>query len=226
MRNKYIYRENFNSKDDCLEKRIFFYGDSNTWGYIPFGGRMADNDRFPLQAGLLLPGFTIVECGLNGRCSAYSHAIFPDELLGGATFKDEFCKALPVTALVLMLGTNDVMDPLNFSAKTIADNMRRMIREARLIASHIPVLLISPPAIAKRNLWELVGLNRCDKNLLEQHLAPELAQVAQAEGVNFLDARDSVDEFHADDGMHLNRADHHALGKACGEALQAMLLGL
>ena len=112
-----------------MNSRIYFYGDSNVWGYMPEGGRINAQDRFPFQAGLMLPGCEIVECGLNGRCTAYSHEVFSPELLGGATFKAEFAKALPVDALVIMLGTNDVMDPLNFTARKIAGNLQRMIRE-------------------------------------------------------------------------------------------------
>ena len=39
-------------------------------------------------------------------------------------------------ALVIMLGTNDVMDPLNFTARKIAGNLQRMIREAREAAQN------------------------------------------------------------------------------------------
>ncbi|MCR5813688.1 MAG: hypothetical protein K6G15_04265 [Desulfovibrio sp.] len=206
-----------------MKKRLMFYGDSNVWGYIPFGGRIASHDRFPQQAGQFLENSEIVECGLNGRCSAYSHELFPQELLGGASFTAEFLQSLPLDALILMLGTNDVMDPLNLSARSIAENLRRMIREAHAISSTIPVLVISPPAIAQRSLWELVGLYHCEKDILEQKLAPVLAKMACEENVHFLDARDAVPEFDAEDGMHLSIDGHHALGKACGKALRNIL---
>ena len=207
-------------------RRIFFYGDSNVWGYMPDGGRIKAQDRFPFQAGLLLPGWEVVDCGLNGRCSAYSHEVFPRELLGGASFRAEFARALPADALVLMLGTNDVMDPLNFTARKIADNLRRMVREAKEAAGvQLAVLLVSPPAVARRNVWELVGMYGCEKDVLEQDLAPAIAEAAGEEGVHFLDARDSVPEFDAEDGMHLSIDGHRALGRACGEVLRHMLLG-
>lgn len=209
-----------------MHRRIFFYGDSNVWGYMPDGGRIKAQDRFPFQAGLLLPGWKIVDCGLNGRCSACSHEVFARELLGGATFKAEFAKALPADALVLMLGTNDVMDPLNFTARKIAGNLSRMVREAKEAAGpELAVLLVSPPAIAKRGVWELVGMYGCEKGLLEQDLAPAISKAASEEGVHFLDARDSVPEFDAEDGVHLSVDGHRALGRACGEILRHMLLG-
>ena len=209
-----------------MNRRIYFYGDSNVWGYMPEGGRIKAQDRFPFQAGLLLPGCEIVECGLNGRCSAYAHEVFSPELLGGATFKAEFAKALPVDALVIMLGTNDVMDPLNFTARKIAGNLQRMIREAREAAGpDLAVLLVCPPPLPTRGVWELVGMYGCEKDLLEQDLTPALAKAAAEEGAHFLDARASVPEFDAEDGFHLSIDSHRALGRACGEILRHMLLG-
>ena len=209
-----------------MNRRIFFYGDSNVWGYMPEGGRIKAQDRFPFQAGRMLPGCEIVECGLNGRCTAYSHEVFSPALLGGATFRAEFAKALPVDALVIMLGTNDVMDPLNFTARKIAGNLQRMIREAREAAGpDLAVLLVCPPPLPTRGVWELVGMYGCEKDLLEQDLAPALAKAAAEEGAHFLDAKASVPEFDAEDGFHLSVDSHRSLGRACGEVLRHMLLG-
>ena len=206
-----------------MKQRLFFYGDSNTWGYTPFGPRIDAQDRFPQQAATHLPGWEIVECGLNGRCTARSHDLFPSELLGGATFLAAFKEALPIHALVIMLGTNDVMDPLNFSANTIAENIRSMLHDARTLSPTLSLLVISPPAIAQRSVWELVGLYHCEKELLEQDLAGPLAHMAREEGADFWDARESVPEFGAEDGMHLTIEDHHRLGKACGAFLKKRL---
>ena len=89
----------------------------------------------------------------------------------------------------------------------------------------VRLLLVSPPAVARRSVWELVGMYGCEKDVLEQDLAPAIAEAAGEEGVHFLDARDSVPEFDAEDGMHLSADGHRALGRACGEVLRHMLLG-
>ena len=126
--------------------RILFYGDSNVWGYRPEGGRIAASDRFPAVAGSLIPEAEILENGANGRSSAFEHPVFPADLLGGAAFAGIFREALPVDALVIMLGTNDVLPLLGLTPSETAANLARIMRNAREIRPGIPILLVSPPA--------------------------------------------------------------------------------
>ena len=60
-------------------KNILCYGDSNTWGFIPVEGeRYPRSIRWPgaMQA-LLGEGYHVMECGLNGRTSAYDNPYAP-----------------------------------------------------------------------------------------------------------------------------------------------------
>lgn len=55
-----------------MKKRILCFGDSNTWGYDPRGGRYDEETRWPMRLQRLLgEGFTVVEEGFNGRTCVY-----------------------------------------------------------------------------------------------------------------------------------------------------------
>lgn len=55
-------------------KHILCYGDSNTHGYIPGGGRYDDDTRYTgILAKLLGSDYRIIEEGLNSRTSPCDH---------------------------------------------------------------------------------------------------------------------------------------------------------
>ena len=102
-----------------MAEKIFFYGDSNTWGYQPGGGRLAFQDRFSTIVAACLKNVQVVEEGLNGRNASADQNLSLPELLGGATFEALFSRALPCAALVIMLGTNDIFPPINHTASEL-----------------------------------------------------------------------------------------------------------
>ena len=62
-----------------MQKRILCYGDSNTYGYIPTGGRYDEHTRWPMRMQTLLgPGYAVIEEGFNGRT-----IVFDDPVEGG-----------------------------------------------------------------------------------------------------------------------------------------------
>ena len=166
--------------------RILFYGDSNVWGYRPEGGRIAASDRFPAVAGSLIPEAEILENGANGRSSAFEHPVFPADLLGGAAFAGIFREALPVDALVIMLGTNDVLPLLGLTPSETAANLARIMRDARELRPGIPILLVSPPAPSPAAIdWE-VGMHGGNRAVLSANQAEALAAAAQRKELPFL----------------------------------------
>ena len=51
-----------------MKRRILCFGDSNTYGYDPRGGRYDENTRWPLRMEKLLGrDYTVIEEGFNGR---------------------------------------------------------------------------------------------------------------------------------------------------------------
>ena len=59
-----------------MQKRILCFGDSNTWGYIPTGGRYDEHTRWPMRmADALGRGWAVVEEGFNGRTCVYDDPV-------------------------------------------------------------------------------------------------------------------------------------------------------
>ena len=57
-------------------KRILCFGDSNTYGYDPRGGRYGEDERWPMRLSAALgEGFSVVEEGFGGRTCVYDDPI-------------------------------------------------------------------------------------------------------------------------------------------------------
>ena len=200
-------------------KRVLFYGDSNTWGYIPGGGRHHPRDTFPHVAAGICGAEAMVD-GLNGRATVRGHDVFPKELHGGATFPASLRKALPLTGLVVCLGTNDVMAPLNLDADEICANLAFMFEEAgKLCQTGLAMVLVSPPPVARGAIPSIVAEYGGRDGLLLQNLAEPCENLAQRLGIHFFDGSGVVPEMTARDGFHLDLEGHRLLGEGLGQYL-------
>ena len=92
-------------------KNILCYGDSNTWGYIPGGkGRYEYAVRWTGAAQRLLgDGYRIIEEGLNGRTTVFDSPFDGSVLNGKSHLMCCLMSHAPLDAVVIMLGTNDLM---------------------------------------------------------------------------------------------------------------------
>ena len=113
-------------------KNILCYGDSNTWGYDAETAQ-----RFPpevrwtgrLQA-LLGPDCRVLECGLNGRTTAYDDGF--DGWSCGSRYLPVALKTHdPLDLVVLMLGTNDLKDRLGLAPDEVARGMEKLVQTVR-----------------------------------------------------------------------------------------------
>lgn len=207
-------------------KNILCYGDSNTWGFIPGGkGRYPKSVRWTGVAEKLLGNdYTIIEEGLNGRTSVFDSPFNP--ILNG---KDHFMCSLsshwPLDAVVIMLGTNDLV--LNHSAWEASRGCLALVREAKNAASlftnnHPKVLLMAPILVGERikeTDMSPLGEKGHEQSLL---FAPLYEKAAQAYGVDFLDAGKYAYPDDAD-CEHMNEQGHAALGAAVAKKLKEML---
>ena len=131
-----------------MMKRLFFYGDSNTWGYDP-----RDGSRYPADirwTGLLSDALKdyceIVSDGLNGRCVP-EPAFYVERTLENAGRIDLF---------TVMLGTNDLWWPMHPDAAGTAEKMRRFLRMVKEICK-CRILLIAPPILEENQFWFEAG---------------------------------------------------------------------
>lgn len=91
---------------------ILCFGDSNTWGHCPEGGRWARDIRWPGALQALLPDDYVMENGLCGRTT-----VFTDPLMDGRRGIEDLPTLLdicqPLDWFVVMLGTNDTKSHLS-----------------------------------------------------------------------------------------------------------------
>ena len=89
-------------------KHILCYGDSNTHGYIPGGGRYDDDTRYTgILAKLLGSDYRIIEEGLNSRTSSFDDPFEPYKN-GMDCLVPCLDSHKPLDLTILMLGSNDM----------------------------------------------------------------------------------------------------------------------
>ncbi|MCH5251426.1 MAG: hypothetical protein J1F22_00505 [Lachnospiraceae bacterium] len=194
-------------------KHILCFGDSNTHGYIPGGGRYDDNTRWTKVLGKLLgPDFDIIEEGLNGRTSSFDDPLEP--------FKNAMDYIIPclkthepLDLIILMLGSNDMKERFSPSVEKIASSLHDLT-QIILEVSNTPVLLVSPILLGK-NICQSVFRDSFSESAPEisRQLAGVIEKIALHLGTDFLDASLYADPS-PEDGLHLTPEGHQALAKA------------
>jgi len=206
---------------------VVCYGDSNTHGADPAGGdRLARDVRWPgVLAAELGAAAVVIEEGLNGRTTVWEDP-FLDGRNGMAYLLPCLRSHAPIDALVIMLGTNDLKTIFARQAHDIAAGAGALV-DAALVSGTGPgggppaVLLVAPPALGpatdRSELWGFGAARVVAAEL------PRLYRVAaDLKGAAFLDAAALVAGDPAD-GVHLNAADHAALGRSIASAVRDLL---
>lgn len=227
------------------QKRVLCFGDSNTYGWI--GSLSSPTRRYPPDirwtgrlASLLGDSWTVIEEGLGGRtlndrATECSGLPVPGAGLSAMEYMPScLLSHLPLDAVVIMLGSNDMKSALGRSAQDIAQSMASlvdMIRffpwESILEYAHPRILILSPPLIGERKM-SLAGERYVDAPQKSRMLAGLYRSVAQTHDAAFLDAASALGgepwgEAHGIDGMHLSSSDHAALASAVYEALTKLI---
>ena len=228
-----------------MPRRILCFGDSNTFGWI--GNLEGPTRRFSSDirwtgrlSALLGPDFEIIEEGLGGRTLRDHFTVGSGVAVPGAGLcgKDYLpaclLSHLPLDAVIIMLGSNDMKSALGLSEYDIADGMAELADivlsfpwESLLDYPRPRLLLVSPPHIGARKM-ELAGDRDVDAPRKSRALAALYRELAARLNVSFLDAAscltdEPAGEAHGPDGMHLNEADHEKLALAIAEKLNGML---
>lgn len=196
-------------KEQKNMKHILCYGDSNTHGFIPLGGRYDDKTRWTcLLADRLGPEYRIIDEGLNGRTSAYDDPM--ESYRNGLTYLVPCLQThLPVDLTILMLGSNDLKQRFSPTAEKIADNLYRLACVAKEITT-APVLLVSPILLSE----EIIVPDFSKESVAVSHeLASAIEAKAKLLDIPFMNAADYADPSPSD-GLHLSPEGHRALADA------------
>ena len=209
-------------------KTILCYGDSNTWGFMPHQEKPAvkSANRFPwgvrwtsLVQQTLGGDYQVIEEGLNGRTTMFD--CFMEEHRNG--LKDiDVCLLthMPIDLVIIMLGTNDTKQVFGKSPFVIAHGIQRLIGRVKGgdygygPDGKTPEILVVAPVRMNEGIFTswLSGEFDADSLARDKALAAHYQQVAEANGVHFLDAGEFISA-DASDGVHMNAEGHRAMAE-------------
>lgn len=214
------------------ERRIVCFGDSNTWGYNPeSGSRYSDDIRWTKLLEKKLGGdYRIIEEGQNGRTIAN-----PDPWEWGTKCgMDQILPILeshmPMEALVIMLGSNDLKSKFGLPAPDIAGSLQNMLKSVRghlryyLNNPDLKILIIAPPALGD-NFASSPFVEFFDADSVVQKskdISKWFELVAGQFGCEFLDATSQVTAGDVD-SLHLSPEGHAKLAELVYQKLKSML---
>ncbi len=198
-------------------RRILCFGDSNTWGTRPEGGRFPKSLRWPGVLQQALGGrVSVLADGVPGRTTALSDPDQPGrnglEALPGA-----LDATAPVDLLVLMLGTNDLKRVFQRSPEQVASGMEGLVRVALRSAAGPggaapEVLVVAPPPFDEA----VTGALFRGRGWAAERLAEEYRTLARRLRVHFFDAATAALPSRVD-GVHLDAEGHARLGYALAQ---------
>lgn len=200
-----------------MKKRILCFGDSNTYGYDPKGGRYDEDTRWTMRmAAQLGDGYTVIEEGFNGRTCVFDDPIEGGYKSGAAYLPPCLMSHSPLDAVILMLGTNDTKKRFGLSAKTVGEAMLQLVRLVRLYGTDEngdppKVIMVAPAPIT-----EALRSSRYVESFGEQAIevsagvAKEYYRLSRLAKCEFLDAGEWAEASQID-GVHLTREGHAGL---------------
>lgn len=210
-------------------RQILVYGDSLSWGIVP-----GTRTRHPFD--VRWPGV------LERRLAAAGHAVrvIEDCLNGRRTVWDDPFKAgrnglyglaqhieanSPLTLVVVMLGNNDFQSMHPHHAWHAAQGVAALVGAIRTAPIEPgmpvpPVLIVASPPVTTPAGAMVDKFRGADEKC--RGLAGELEMVAAQCGCAYFDAG-RVARCSATDGVHLDAADHLALGEALAAFIPALL---
>lgn len=212
-----------------MQKRILCFGDSNTWGYIPTGGRYDEHTRWPMRmAELLGAGYAVIEEGFNGRTCVYDDPVEGGFKSGLIYLPPCLMSHNPLDAVAIMLGSNDTKRRFNLTPMTIGQSMMQLVRACKLYGMDPNgdpprIVIVAPPPILD-NLMQTRHAECFGEQAIavSKGLGPELHRVSKLLRVDFFDAAPYA-EVSRLDAVHMTAEGHLRLAEAMAEKMRQIL---
>lgn len=219
-------------------KRIMFFGDSNTWGWIPIkslypSSRFDLKHRWPgiVQAELALNTLIIEEAlpGRNTCCIDPTVKMVKGVGVNGAKYLPAaIASHMPLDLVVIMLGTNDVKDQINLTSQKISENILKMASEASTNTGVVTtytspqILIVAPPPLGAV-LGNFQKAFSASSKIKSRQLGKILESATKGTKFHFLDAGEVIKEVTGIDGVHMSLQDHKLLGSAVAKKIREIL---
>ncbi|WGF89015.1 SGNH/GDSL hydrolase family protein [Marinivivus vitaminiproducens] len=202
-------------------RTVLCYGDSNTHGTKPLTRpdvleRFDEPDRWPgVLRALLGREWTVIEEGLPARTTVHDDPIEGRHKNGLTTLRACLESHVPIDAIVLMLGTNDLKARFGLTPADIAGGLAVLLDEIRVTGlvstlGQPRLLVMAPVPIEETGFLGDIFKGGAAKS---RELARLYREVATAYGASFLDAGQHA-TVSPIDGIHYEADEHRRLGKA------------
>ena len=212
-----------------MQKRVLCYGDSNTYGYIPTGGRYDEHTRWPMRMRELLgDGYAVIEEGFNGRT-----CVFDDPVEGGYKSGVQYLPPClmshnPLDAVLIMLGSNDTKKRFGMTPMTICQSMMQLVRTAKQYAVNeagetARIIVVAPPKILDNLMQTRHGECFGEQAIsVSAGLSRELRRISKLMRCDFFDAVPYA-EVSTLDAVHMTARGHLQLAEAMAEKIRREL---
>lgn len=206
-------------------KNILCFGDSNTFGEKPTGGRYTRDERWiGILQKKLGDEYYVIEEAMNGRTTVWEDPIQEDRCGIKSLPLCLHCHK-PLDLVILFLGTNDVKNMFPAIPAVIGRSMERLVEVTKqfpygekYMTSAPKILVVSPPYIGadvgKGLVPQFDELSR-EKSM---ELAGIYEAVAKKHGCYFLDSAQYGET--GIDQVHMTEAGHVALANAFAEKIK------
>lgn len=202
---------------------ILCFGDSNTFGSHPEGGRHPREIRWPGRLQTLLGNeHYVIEEGMGGRTTIWDDPLEPNRC-GIAALPIALQSHKPLDLVILSLGTNDCKTHLNASPRVITKGMENLCNLVKTFpygeGYPIPKLLIISPILMGDDTDNCIfaGIDASSAQKARS-LAPFYERVATQYDALFLDA--SKYAFPGCDKLHMTAEGHLALADAVADVIR------
>lgn len=202
-------------------KQILAFGDSNTWGLIP-----GSCERYPesvrwtglLQKAAEPYGYRVLEDGLCGRTTVFRDPFRPG--LRGVDSIGRYHGAGDLSAVILMLGTNDCKAVFRASPEQIGRGLEQCILRFEALVPPGRILVISPLLLGQE-IWKPDKDPAFDSRsvITCAALKETYREIAAKRGNAFLAASDCASACRTDE-EHLDTEGHARLAAAILNSLR------
>ena len=212
-------------------KRILCFGDSNAWGRVPARGtRYPYAVRWPgVAAGILGPGYQIVEDSISGRTTVYEDPKLAKRC-GLTSLGYSLVAHLPVDLVIIALGSNDLKftdaEGSKAGLETLVDTVYNadalFNTPSPLFPGEKRVLIVGPPVIAPEIETLRPAHSLAHAAAQSRLLAGKAREVAEEKGAWYIDASRIVYP-PLDDCLHLSPEGHRKLGECMAAKIKEIL---